>query len=82
MSSLVMAITSYTLVLWFRRHQARCSDYGQGPVRGAGPLPMSGYRPENIWKRPLCTPLLTGFGGASLAEPHRLGQSFQLPNSM
>lgn len=81
MSSLATAITSYTLALWFRRHQARCSDYGQGPVRGARPLPMSGYGPENIRKRPLCTPLLTGLGGEGLAEPRRLGQSLQLPNS-
>lgn len=66
MSSLATAITSYTLALWFRRHQARCSDYGQGPVRGARPLPMSGYGPENIRKRPLCTPLLTGLGGGVL----------------
>lgn len=70
MSSLAMAVTFYMLALWFRKHQAWCNDYGQGPVRGARPLPMSGYGPENIWKRPLCTPLLTGlwWGGALLSH--------------
>lgn len=80
MSSLATAITSYMLALWLKKHQAWCSDYGQGPVCGARPLPMSGYGPENIRKRPLCTLLLTGLcvcWGALLS--HRLGQSFSCP---
>lgn len=51
---------SSTLALWFRKHQAWCSHYGQGSVCGARPLPMSGYGPENSRKRPLCTLLWTG----------------------